>query len=380
MRLENLASSKDNNLNLIRIILATAVLISHSYPLALGPQGVDPLYKLVGMTMGSVAVDLFFLTSGFLVTASLLRKRSAIDFGVSRALRIYPALFLALILTVFVMGAHFTTLPSSNYFLSKEIYIYLYKNIILITGGHDKLPGLFKDNPYPEAVNGSLWTLTYEVLMYLILATLWTVLHGLRKDATHLFCLSVLLIACASGTTILLLKTTGMTFPRAAGVTVLSKLSFMFFSGGSFYIFRHKVNLSGPAFLTIFVLLFASAAYDAKTFQIFYLLSAGYILFYLAYVPQGRIRAYNRIGDYSYGVYIFAFPIQQTVAALYPGISWLSMTLISIPIVLMLAIASWHGIEKPALAARERCAEFFSRLLGHKLTQSNHLKRGNSRM
>lgn len=362
MFLEKFTRGRDNNLNLMRLILALTVLISHSYPLALGFKGVDPLYGLVGMTMGSVAVDLFFLTSGFLVTASLLSRNNATDFVISRVLRIYPALLVILALTVFFIGPLFTTIPLSEYFSSKETYVYLYKNITLIAGGWDRLPGVFKDNPYAGAVNGSLWTLTYELLMYLILVSVWVVIRAASKNNTVMFRSAIVLIFCVSGFLTVLIKMVGIILPMAAVVDALAKLSFMFFSGSLFYIFKHRVRLSGLVFFVLASLVVVSACYVSRLFYVVYMLSVGYILFYMAYVPSGFVRAYNKVGDYSYGIYIFAFPVQQIIAAMCPGISVWSMTLVSVSLVLLLAIGSWHAIEKPALQFKGRVSLFFRSL------------------
>ena len=90
MRLKDVADSRENNFNLLRIVAASAVLVSHSYPLSLGPKAAEPLSQSLGVTLGSVAVDVFFVVSGFLVTASLVRRQSSLDFIVGRFLRIFP--------------------------------------------------------------------------------------------------------------------------------------------------------------------------------------------------------------------------------------------------------------------------------------------------
>ncbi len=106
MKVADLAQGKDNNFNLIRIIAAYAVLVQHAFPLALGPKTVVPLEVSLGVTIGMIAVDVFFMTSGFLVTASLLARKSTVEFVWARVLRIFPALFVMLMLTVFGLGLY----------------------------------------------------------------------------------------------------------------------------------------------------------------------------------------------------------------------------------------------------------------------------------
>jgi len=82
-------------------------------------------------------------------------------------------------------------------------------------------------------------------------------------------------------------------------------------------------------------------------------LSIAYLLFFVAYIPAGQIRKYNRLGDYSYGLYIWAFPVQQSVAALIPGVSVVYMILISAAVSILLAIISWHIVERRALSLKD---------------------------
>ena len=99
-------SARDNNFNLMRMLAALAVLLSHSFPLALGPRAVEPFQASLGMTLGTLAVGIFFTISGYLVTASLVSRPSLADFALARARRIYPGLWVAIALTVFVLATH----------------------------------------------------------------------------------------------------------------------------------------------------------------------------------------------------------------------------------------------------------------------------------
>ena len=103
MLLSSLNNGRDNNFNLIRVIAALAVLVTHSFALVMGSGDFEPLRKIVGISFGQVAVDIFFVTSGFLVTSSLLKRKSTVEFVWARVLRIYPALWMMLVLTVFIL-------------------------------------------------------------------------------------------------------------------------------------------------------------------------------------------------------------------------------------------------------------------------------------
>ena len=126
----------------------------------------------------------------------------------------------------------------------------------------------------------------------------------------------------------------------------------MFFSGAAFFLFKDRIALSHVAF-SVFAAALLVASFNPHMFFVTYTLTLAYILFYVAYIPSNFIRKYNKLGDYSYGVYIYAFPVQQSIAALVPGISVLSMVIISTAVTLLFAALSWHLLEKRALEQKE---------------------------
>ena len=357
MKLSNYSQGRDNNFNLIRIIAALAVLVTHSFALAIGTADAEPFRDSLGMTLGSVAVDVFFITSGFLVTASLLNRQSTIEFIWARALRIFPALIVMLFLTVFVLGVVFTALPTLTYLSSPEIYIYFGKCVTLISGVGYILPGVFDDNPYKHAVNGSLWTMPWEIRMYAILAVSWLALRVTSKFRLALFQRLIVVLAFVFGV--------GVFFTHFYATSIRhhqAMLFFMFFLGASFYVLREKILLSRWGFFFCMISL-GLATFHEHVFFIVYVIVIAYVLFYLAYVPSGFIRKYNQLGDYSYGIYIYAFPVQQSVAHLMPGVSVLQMVLVSAAATSLLAIFSWHLLEQRALRYKAHYVGHTRRLL-----------------
>lgn len=125
----------------------------------------------------------------------------------------------------------------------------------------------------------------------------------------------------------------------------------MFFSGAACYFWRDQLKLSTKWF-AIALLLMTAATANKSIFFITYSIFWFYIVLYLAYIPSGHIREFNRLGDYSYGIYIYAWPIQQSIAALTDRISVFQMIILSFGISLTFAIASWHIVEKPSLRMR----------------------------
>jgi len=169
--LSDCTHSRDNNFNLMRFIAASMVLFGHCYPLSGSPHQ-EPLSQY-GITFGYLAVDIFFITSGFLVARSLMIRQDIISFATARALRIFPALIVAVLFSVFVVGLAFTTLPADAFLKHPAVSTYLFNNITLVLQPTAfVLPNVFESNPYKQSVNGSLWTLPWEMNMYILLGML----------------------------------------------------------------------------------------------------------------------------------------------------------------------------------------------------------------
>jgi len=364
MRLSQFAHGRDNNFNLIRIVAALAVLVTHSFVLPTGSRETQPLRDTLGMTMGSIAVDVFFVTSGFLVTASLLRRQSAIEFLWARVLRIFPALIVMLLLTVFGLGLFFTTTPWSAYLTDSRTYVYLARCSTLLAGVAWELPGVFESNPYKGAVNGSLWTLPSEIHMYAILVIIWVSLRVRPRVRPMVFKCAVVSGAMIAGVFVIVRHFSATPEP------LFPKLFFMFFTGAAFFVLKDRIILSRVLFLSL-ALTLSLATLDKQVFFVVYTLTLAYLLFHVAYLPSGFIRRYNQLGDYSYGVYIYAFPIQQSIVALIPGISVLPMVLISTAVTFAFAVLSWHFLERHALGLKDRYVGITRRLLAYGLTRAS---------
>jgi peptidoglycan/LPS O-acetylase OafA/YrhL len=342
---------RDNNFNLIRMLAAGAVLVSHAYPLARGNGAVEPLATSLGMSLGTIGVVVFFAISGYFISQSYDRRRLG-EFWAARLLRIYPGLLFALLLTVLVLGPCLTALSASAYFAAADTWLYVPRNLSLLSLQYD-LPGVFQFNPYPGAINGSLWTLIYEAGCYCIVATL----GGFGLTTTHrrfvIFLVAYLAFIAA-------VKTLGLsaTQGRIANVELLT---LPFVIGMSFYQFRRHIRftLVGCALLGILVLLVQGSDCSCETVTAF----CCYLVFYLGGLPFRPLRAYNRFGDYSYGTYIYAFPCEQIGAALLHGVSPVGLIAVSVPTTLALAVLSWHVIEARMLAHRHAAAGWIEQVL-----------------
>lgn len=336
---------RDNNFNLLRMAAASAVLVSHSWALTLGRRVPEPLIEQTGYSLGVAAVVVFFAISGYFITKSFDRRTLLADFLLARVSRIFPGLVVALCLTAFAIGPALTTLPLGEYLRTPQTWIYTPQNALLV---HQQfgLPGLFEGNPFRGVANGSLWTLKYEVGCYAgVVAAGYC---GLLRART----MPVVLLAAAAAAIVV----PGANMAMSARVAILCAA---FALGSGVYVYRAHVPISGLAVAILVALAFAT--HGTRLFPLTYALALGYTALAAGFADWPALRRYNRLGDYSYGVYIYAFPVQQAAVALAPGLSPWSLVAISFPPTLLLAILSWRFIESPALDHRHRLAALVRR-------------------
>jgi peptidoglycan/LPS O-acetylase OafA/YrhL len=344
-RLEEVLGGRDNNLNAIRMIAAAAVLVSHAYPIALGEGQEEPLDALTGASLGYFAVAVFFGISGLLIARSFERRRSMAHFTVARIFRLFPALAVVLLVTV-VAGAFVTRLPFAEYVSQMATWTYVPANLSLAFLQYP-LPGVFEENPYGPAINGSLWTLFYEVVCYagVVVAGVLGVLRN------RYLALALLMLAGAVYLATPLIDPVDGVIP--AGMMLrfqaLASLAFPFILGLVAYVWRDRLILSG--WLCVALWLVAVAALGSPFGLLLTTMALVYATFFIAFIPKGILLSYNRLGDYSYGIYIYAFPVQQLIMYLAPDTSPAGNMLLAMPPTFLLAVLSWMLVEKRALAA-----------------------------
>ncbi len=178
------------------------------------------------------------------------------------------------------------------------------------------------------------------------LALLWLALSVTKNSRLQVFQTVIVLCCVFSGIALIIREV------NLHDEVIFNKRFFTFFSGAAFFVLKSHIQLCAKYFWIVVGMVCLSIVANQAIFFTLYMFSITYILFYLAYVPAGGIRQYNQLGDYSYGVYIYAFLIQQSIEALLPGISPLSMFLLATPLALLFAVASWHLIEQRALALK----------------------------
>jgi peptidoglycan/LPS O-acetylase OafA/YrhL len=347
MRIKEALMGRINNFTLMRFFAALAVLYGHSYALSLGLKGgEDPISNFLIRTWGeslpSLSVDLFFVTSGFLVCASYIQRESLVAFVEARVLRIFPGLAVAVMFCIFLVGSLATTDSLPNYFLSPSTWSYFKHNTFLITGIQYDLPGVFITNPYPVSVNGSLWTLPIEVWLYFWVAILGSL--SLLKDEkllNLLFIILCLMYAQAPNNSFFIAHE-----PRNA------HLSLLFMLGAFFYVNRVRLPLGFATLGVLAALVYLTAGYQFSLYV--KSICFAYFVLLLALHPKLKLPSIDRWGDISYGLYIYAFPVQQSIAYLIPNVQPIGMFILSTVITVVLAILSWRLVEKPVLKMKGR--------------------------
>lgn len=328
-----LAEQQKNSFDLLRLFAAALVLYSHQHVL-LGLA--EP--ELFGWTtLGGVGVSIFFFLSGLLVWSSWARDPDLKRFFVRRSLRIFPALWLVVFVTVFLAGPVLSREPPAAYFGSTQTWQYL-STAILST--EYVLPGVFVDNPFAFIINGSLWTLRVEFLCYVSVAMIGCVALG-RKNWLMALSLCVAVLAAAFGQLVL-----GSRF-----VSHLEMVAFFWWGVVYGYVserprseYRGWALWLGLVFLA-FLWLGTRGAERAGV-----LVVAAVLVITAQHTPWGS-RLTDRLGDLSYGMYIFAFPVQQIVVEHGRGRGWTFAThlCLSFLVTSVLAYVSWHVLEKRVL-------------------------------
>jgi peptidoglycan/LPS O-acetylase OafA/YrhL len=324
-----------NSLDLLRLVAASMVLYSHQHVLLGHPE----TSFLGWSSFGGAGVSIFFFLSGFLIWSSWVRDPHGWRFFQRRALRIFPALWALVLLTVLVLGPAISVLPLDEYGSSSATWRYLSTALLLVRFG---LPGVFEGNPYPNAVNGSLWTLPVEFFCYVLVAVLGLVFR--RSNGLGL--------------------TLGMTFAlcgAAFGVPLLGERflahfeMIAFFWWGAVYAQMRgdRGGSSHPWWVTIVILMalmffwLSSPRGTERTALL--LFATGMVV--VAQVWQGGAGLTKPLGDLSYGMYIFAFPVQQVVVLMGRKHNWSFeiYLVLSFALTMLLAWMSWHLVEKRAL-------------------------------
>jgi peptidoglycan/LPS O-acetylase OafA/YrhL len=333
--------ARRNNLNALRLVLATAVLASHSWLFVRG-EG-DPLGRTGGPDLGEVAVDGFFLISGFLVTRSHRRAPSTGRYLWHRFLRIMPAFWVCLVVTAVVVGPLLWRLERDGatgypWTGADSALTYVLGNAALRMTQFD-IGGLRAG----EALDGSLHTLFFEALCYLMIGLLGAVGFLRRRR--------VIVLALAGGSWLL----AGYDAVSGAGLLAESytlRFASIFLVGSVMFLYADRIPLGRPLLGASLLLLAVSLAAPAT----YLVLGPPALAYLLLYAGVGH--RFSRVGarrDLSYGVYIYAWPVQVLLLEAGVGDRTLALHILaSLTASVSAAAASWHLVEAPALSLKAR--------------------------
>ena len=342
--LSDVSEGRENNFDFLRFLLATFVLFYHCYPIlyGLGAPSHGPMEFVAGIC-GGIAVPFFFVISGFLVTRSWVTDPHIRDYLQKRVLRIYPGFLIASLFCALVVGPLGADNASAYWHQFQPVKFARWA--LLLVGPF--IPTVFLHLPMSTGVNGSFWTLRYEGYCYLLVILMG--LAGLYRRPP---------LVAASFTVLYLLRmvqvlTGHVIFPYRelhllGNVQLWSSLILYFLAGMLFYLYRNRVPYSRVALLVCLGVLVLCGFINRL--EVALPLCGSYVLLYLAFARRLHLQRFARHGDFSYGLYLYAFPVQQLLV-LYLG------RCLTIPILfctayavsLCLAAISWHLVEKPCL-------------------------------
>lgn len=347
-----------NSLGLLRLVLAALVIFDHAFPL--GGFGEDPFWKLTKgqASLGSIAVLGFFAISGYLIAKSAASADS-VQFLWRRTLRIFPAYWLVLLVTAFLVAPVIWVSggqPLVDYFtLSGAGPVgYITKNFTLQIGTYGIYDLLAATTPYGEEVgasvfNGSLWTLLYEWQCYLVVGVLG--LFGILTRAR----LVVPLLTGFIGLMLLMSMVSwdALTeFVPALADRQLLALTFTFLIGSTFAVYSRKIPFDHRLGIFAGILFVLTLRWGG--FAIVGTAAGAYFLFYLAARLPARFQWIGAKNDYSYGVYIYGFLVQQ-VLAFYGAhkLGYVPYVIFALVLAFGCAWISWHLVEKRAMALKD---------------------------
>lgn len=335
-----------NSYDALRLLLAVAVLISHTF--IIGGYGTEPflVWSKSQGTLGDLALLGFFGLSGFLVTASYLRSGSLIGYFTKRVRRIVPGLWVCLAVTALVLApASFIlrhgSLASFAWIDGEESALRFIVANLAIQVRQWTVSGVLDGAPYTESFNGSLWSLWPETLCYVTLAALG--LAGLLERGRALFLVGLGALFTLHAAHTLLPGVTFPTLPTWVVLTDQARFFLAYLIGTALWLWRDRYEANWPlAILLIFISVALARLGGLR------LLAP--VVIPLALVVLGRCQALRLRHDLSYGLYIYGFPVQQLLTATplrqYP---WPAFFAVSLALALVFAALSWRLVEQPFL-------------------------------
>lgn len=341
-----------NNFDAIRHIAALLVLWGHSFSLS-RDIGTDPL-AAIGLT-GALGVNIFFALSGFLITKSWLNRYSLGAFIQARALRIMPALVASVLACALLIGPILSSYDLKTYVTDWYFRGYVIGNITMLWPV-EILPGIFQDNPHPSVVNGSLWTLPKEALMYLVTAVTGLIAAGCSRRISErkalVLCFIVIFITASYALHAGNQTEQSLTLSRVSRYFAVGAILFLLTDKLSdrkiFVVLASLAMLStSPLLMTAHIVSNTEASAWLNAFLLPWALTSC-VLFLATEVRLPKAGGRWKF-DISYGLYVYGYPIQQVLLHFFPEYSAYTVFGLSFCLTTICAVLSWIYIEQPAL-------------------------------
>ena len=315
-------------------MLAVMVVLGHSPELIDGDRHREWLTLIFGtISLGELAVDAFFLLSGYLIVQSWNAQPSVLHFLLKRVARIYPGFIVATLLCGFIVGPLAST--PADYFRSFDLLKFFQQMLLLNVPA---IPPVFAGTFYP-LVNGSLWTISKEFTCYMGVLILGA--SGMFRSRY-----AWLAVAAACFATFILMKI----FKRPVGDL---RLFIFFLNGACFYQFRAQIRFR-PVFFLVAVALVLIGMFSWRGAEMVLATAGAYLLFYLGNIQSAFLFRFNRLPDVSYGIYLYAWPVQKMLLWHEPGLSSMALFGLAAFVSTVAGVCSWYLVEKPVLRYRER--------------------------
>lgn len=331
-----------NNLDFLRLVGALLVVLGHAYVLT-GSTVRPP--KLAGYGVQTLGVVIFFSISGYLIAESWNRSRDVLTYAAARCLRIFPALVVVVVVSAYVVGPFVTFLPAGDYIQHEQTTHYLHN--ILLRPAY-ALPGVFTELPYASAVNGSLWTLPAEFFCYLVVPLVLALPRSSRPVVVMVLLVASLWYSLTAGPGSMIVYDT-----RIADAAAM----WVFFAAGVALRLahdRHATLFRADVAAGLFAVYLTVVAVDRNVVEAVSWVVLPYVVLTVGLARTPFVCRAARFGDLSYGTYLWAFPVQQTVIYLI-GVQRMSVNLVVVTAAsALLALLSWHAVEKPALRLKRR--------------------------
>lgn len=336
---------RDNHFTAIRIGLAMSVALAHAWITVIGPDLGDP-FRIHDLSISYMAVNGFFVLSGFFIAKSLDERCDLAAYAISRGLRIMPGLFVLALFAAVVFGPLFTALSWWDYVSNPQALAYPLE-ILFFTNSDGGPPGIFAGNPAAGEFSAPLWTLRYEVLAYIGAGLLFALGLSGRKGW---------MLGGAVFSTLIYICFRAVAEPADFGLlAALLRFSMTFLFGMAAWSWRADLPLRWEIALILTAIFLTLGPHPAS--EAVASLALGYVLLWAGVAWSGKPAPLKSIEDVSYGLYIWHYPVMQTLVHLDENLEPVGVFLLATPITMFIALLSWRYVESPCLSLKRRLPE-----------------------